>query len=292
METLPDDEERRRPAGEGSREFALFVLVPEGRIQSASLGAERATGLGAAEVVGRPLAVLYADEAVAAGEPARNLETALQWGYFEGESWRVGRDGERARVNLIITALRDRKQRPTGCAVAMRDMTGRPLLAATLRRRNELLLQESEERFARFAGNLPGLAWIKDPRAPAAGRNRHRHHRPGAGGGGAPPGRPPQGRIPCDPVSRAAQSARADTQRVAYSPPDRPGRTSRPRPRDAGPSARPPDPPGGRSAGGLPHQRRAAGPAEGAGGSGFRGAKRHRDQRAADRASCTAGGSR
>src|SRR5688500_8331341 len=93
METLPDDEERRRPAGEGSREFALFVLDPEGRIQSENLGAERATGLGAAEVVGRPLAVLYADEAVAAGEPARNLETALQWGYFEGESWRVGRDG-------------------------------------------------------------------------------------------------------------------------------------------------------------------------------------------------------
>jgi len=162
METLPDDEERRRPAGEGSREFALFVLDPEGRIQSENLGAERATGLGAAEVVGRPVAVLYADEAVAAGEPARNLETALQWGYFEGESWRVGRDGERARVNLIITALRDRHQRHTGYAVAMRDMTDRPLLAATIRRRNEVLLQESEERFARFAENLPGLAWIKD----------------------------------------------------------------------------------------------------------------------------------
>jgi PAS domain S-box-containing protein len=41
-------------------------------------------------------------------------------------------------------------------------MTDRPRLAATLRRRSEVLLQESEERFARFAENLPGLAWIKD----------------------------------------------------------------------------------------------------------------------------------
>jgi PAS domain S-box-containing protein len=162
MQSLPEDEERRRPPGDGAREFALFVLDAEGCIRSWNLGAERATGLDAAGVIGRPLAALYSEEAAAAGEPARNLETALQWGYFEGESWQEGRDGERSRINLIITALRDREQRHTGYAVAMRDMTDRPLLAATLRRRNEVLLQESEERFARFAENLPGLAWIKD----------------------------------------------------------------------------------------------------------------------------------
>jgi PAS domain S-box-containing protein len=162
MESLPEGEERRRPPSDGSREFAMFVLDAGGIIRSWNLAAERATGLTAPAVIGRPLGVLYAEEAAAAGEPARDLHTALQWGYFEGESWRVGRDGERSRVNLILTPLRDRKQRHTGLAAAMRDMTDRPLLAATLRRRNEVLLQESGERFARFAENLPGLTWIKD----------------------------------------------------------------------------------------------------------------------------------
>ena len=162
MDDPPESEDRRRPPGEGSREFALFMLDAGGIIRSWNLGAERATGLAAEAVIGRPLAVIYSPEAAARGEPARNLETALQWGYFEAESWREGRDGERTLVNLIVTALRDRKQRHTGFAVAMRDVTDRPLLAATLRRRNEMLLQESEERFARFAENLPGLAWIKD----------------------------------------------------------------------------------------------------------------------------------
>jgi PAS domain S-box-containing protein len=162
VENLSEDQDRRRPPADGAREFAVFVLDAGGIIRSWNLGAERATGLTASEVIGRPLSVLYSKEAVAGDEPARNLETALQWGYFEGESWRVGRDGEPVRVNLILTALRDGKQRHTGFAAAMRDMTDRPLLAATLRRRGEVLLQESEERFVRFAENLPGLAWIKD----------------------------------------------------------------------------------------------------------------------------------
>jgi two-component system CheB/CheR fusion protein len=140
----------------------VFVLDAGGIIRSWNLGAERVTGLTAPEVIGRPLSVLYAKEAAAGNEPASNLKTALQWGYFEAESWRVGRDGQPVRVNLILTALRDGKHRHTGFAAAMRDMTDRPLLAATLRRRSEVLLQESEERFARFAENLPGLAWIKD----------------------------------------------------------------------------------------------------------------------------------
>ncbi|HJR36378.1 MAG TPA: PAS domain S-box protein, partial [Gemmatimonadales bacterium] len=160
--SLPEGEDRRRPPEDGAREFAVFVLDAGGIIRSWNLGAERVTGLTASEVIGRPLSVLYSTEAVAGEEPAKNLATALQWGYFEGESWRVGRDGERFRVNLILTALRDGQQRHTGFAAAMRDMTDRPLLAATLRRRNEVRLQESEERFARFAENLPGLAWIKD----------------------------------------------------------------------------------------------------------------------------------
>jgi PAS domain S-box-containing protein len=140
----------------------VFLLDAGGIIRGWNLGAERVTGLTASEVIGCPLSVLYAKDAAAGDEPARNLKTALEWGYFEAESWRVGREGESVLLNLILTALRDGKQRHTGFAAALRDMTDRPLLAATLRRRGEVLLQESEERFARFAENLPGLAWIKD----------------------------------------------------------------------------------------------------------------------------------
>jgi PAS domain S-box-containing protein len=140
----------------------MFVLDAGGLIRSWNHAAQRATGFPPAEVIGRPLAVLYSAEAAAAGEPARDLHTALRWGYFEAESWRTGRDGERARIHLVLTALRDREHQHTGFAAVMRDVTDRPLLAATLRRRNEVLLQESEERFVRFAENLPGLAWIKD----------------------------------------------------------------------------------------------------------------------------------
>src|SRR2546421_11528995 len=92
---------------EQSRDYALFILDPSGRIMSWNLGAERLKGYAADEIIGRHFSTFYTREAVESGWPAHELQVATFEGRFEDEGWRVRKDGSRFWANVIITALRD-----------------------------------------------------------------------------------------------------------------------------------------------------------------------------------------
>ena len=108
---------------EQSRDYALFLLDPQGRVMSWNLGAQRIKGYAAEEIVGRHFSTFYTREAVESGWPAHELKAAAAEGRFEDEGWRVRKDGSRFWANVIITALRDPDGKLLGFSKFTRDLT-------------------------------------------------------------------------------------------------------------------------------------------------------------------------
>jgi PAS domain S-box-containing protein len=121
------------------RDYAIFLLSPEGTILSWNLGAQIIKGYTTGEIVGKHFSIFYPPEAIAREWPERELRTAAADGRFEDEGWRVRKDGSRFWANVILTALRDDDGQVIGFSKVTRDLT--------IRRSNEEKLRQSEERF-------------------------------------------------------------------------------------------------------------------------------------------------
>jgi len=100
------DQERFRLLVEAVKDYAIFILQPDGTVASWNTGAERMSGYSESEIVGRPLSIFYTPEDAAAGQPERELERARTEGRSVAEGWRVRKDGTRFWANSALTALR------------------------------------------------------------------------------------------------------------------------------------------------------------------------------------------
>jgi PAS domain S-box-containing protein len=136
-------EERFRLLVESTRDYAIFMLDPQGRVATWNPGAQRIKGYAAHEIVGRHFSVFYPRDVVDAGWPAKELEVATAEGRFEDEGWRLRKDGSRFWANVVITALRDASGRLVGFSKITRDLTER--------RQALLAVQSREERFRAMA---------------------------------------------------------------------------------------------------------------------------------------------
>jgi PAS domain S-box-containing protein len=121
------------------RDYAIFMLDPDGHIISWNTGAERIKGYREEEILGQHFSVFYPPEDVAAGKPAWELAQAIADGRIEDEGWRVRKDGTRFWANVVITALFDDTGELRGFGKVTRDTTDR--------RAAQEALRESEERF-------------------------------------------------------------------------------------------------------------------------------------------------
>ncbi len=88
-------------------DYGIFVLDPEGHIESWNTGAQRMKGYTREEILGQHFSIFYPPEAVATGWPQEELRRAAALGRFEDEGWRVRKDGTRFWANVVITALRE-----------------------------------------------------------------------------------------------------------------------------------------------------------------------------------------
>ena len=132
-EELRRSEEQFRLLVEGVGDYAIFMLDATGHIISWNLGAERAKGYVADEVLGRHFSIFYPPEAIAKEHPQWELRVAEAEGRYEEEGWRVRKDGSMFWANVIITALRDRNTgRLIGFAKVTRDVTERRRLLENL----------------------------------------------------------------------------------------------------------------------------------------------------------------
>jgi PAS domain S-box-containing protein len=138
------------------KDYAIFLLDPEGRIASWNQGAELIKGYRPEEILGKHFSVFYPAEALARGWPEHELRVARREGRFEDEGWRVRKDGSLFWANIIITALRDETGELKGFSKVTRDLTDR--------RRQEELLRKSEERFRLLVEGVKDYAiFMLDP---------------------------------------------------------------------------------------------------------------------------------
>ena len=136
---LRQSEERFRLLVESVRDYAIFMLDPDGIVLTWNAGAERFKGYRAHEIIGQHFSRFYPAEALERGLPAHELEVASKTGVFEDEGWRVRKDGTLFWANVVITAMRNTQGELLGFAKVTRDLTQR--------RAHEEDLRRSEERF-------------------------------------------------------------------------------------------------------------------------------------------------
>ncbi|HYL82357.1 MAG TPA: PAS domain S-box protein, partial [Candidatus Acidoferrum sp.] len=143
-ELLRQSEERFRMMVEGVKDYAIFMLDPEGRIVTWNAGAEHIKGYRADEIIGRHFSVFYTPEETQRGAPAHNLEVAAHEGRFVDEGWRLRKDGVPFWANVNIEAIRGEDGKLLGFSKVTRDLTERKRIEQELeneRDRLRLLLE-------------------------------------------------------------------------------------------------------------------------------------------------------
>lgn len=133
------------------RDYAIFMMDPQGVVVTWNSGAERIKGYRAEEIIGRHFSSFYPEEDIVSGKPARELEIATTTGRFEEEGWRLRNDGTRFWASVVITALFDDDGSLRGFGKVTRDMTERIRAEQALQNRRKLFnhlvkAQEMERR--------------------------------------------------------------------------------------------------------------------------------------------------
>src|SRR6266699_3426700 len=105
------------------KDYAIFLLDPEGHVMTWNAGAERIKGYARQEIIGHHFSEFYTEEDIRDGKPASELEIARERGSIEDEGWRVRKDGTRFWANVIITAVFDERRTLRGFTKVTRDMT-------------------------------------------------------------------------------------------------------------------------------------------------------------------------
>jgi PAS domain S-box-containing protein len=124
---------------ESVKDYAIFLLDPDGRVATWNEGAERIKGYKAEEIIGEHFSRFYPQEARESRWPERELEIASTEGRFVDEGLRVRKDGSTFWANVVISALRDETGELRGFSKVTRDLTERKQLEERTRQLNEQL---------------------------------------------------------------------------------------------------------------------------------------------------------
>src|SRR5215208_2978118 len=163
---LRHSEEIFRLLVEGVKDYAIFMLGPDGRIVSWNEGAGRIQGYEVSEVVGEHFSVFYTEEDVERGLPGEELRIAAIEGRFEEEGWRVRKDGALFQADVVITALRDETGDLRGFSQVTRDITARKeaeeALRTSLRRMADLKAALDESAMVAITDEQGKITYVND----------------------------------------------------------------------------------------------------------------------------------
>jgi PAS domain S-box-containing protein len=137
-------------------DYAIYKLDPTGHVTSWNAGAEQIKGFTADEVIGRHFSIFYTPDDRKTKVPDMVLETARRQGKFEGEGWRVRKDGTPFWASVVIDRINDENGELIGFAKITRDMTDR--------RKVQQALLDSERRFRILVQGVTDYAiYMLDP---------------------------------------------------------------------------------------------------------------------------------
>lgn len=137
---------------DGVKDYAIYMLDPEGKVISWNRGAEQIKGYATEDVLGQPFAGFYPPDEQAAGQPAADLAIARRDGRCERIGWRLRQDGSCFWGDVVITALLEADDTLRGYAVVTRDITDRKQLDDALQKSRGQLEVRVAERTAELVG--------------------------------------------------------------------------------------------------------------------------------------------
>ncbi len=154
---LINQEQRFRLLIDAVVDYAIYMTDPSGIITSWNSGARRFKGYEESEILGQHFSRFYTDQDRADGLPQRALDTALREGRFEGEGWRVRKDGTLFWSHVVIDPIIDSQSGDLlGFAKITRDLTDRKMAEETLK--------QSEQQFRLLVQSVTDYAiYMLDP---------------------------------------------------------------------------------------------------------------------------------
>jgi len=134
-EVLHESQERFRLLLDGVKDYAIYMLDPDGNVISWNAGAARLKGYQQEEILGKNFSCFYTLEDRESGKPSGELQESLSKGRFEEQALRVRKDGSPFWANVVITPMFDDHGTLRGFSKVARDITER--------KRSEEALQKS-----------------------------------------------------------------------------------------------------------------------------------------------------
>jgi PAS domain S-box-containing protein len=147
---LRQSEERLRLLVENVRDYAIYMLDPQGNIVTWNAGAEHIKGYRAEEIIGKPFSTFFTSEDIQHGVPQSVLKKATKEGRALYEGWRVRKNGSLFWIQGIITALHDEEGKLQGFSKIAHDITKEKEAAEKIHQLNEQLEQRVRDRTAQL----------------------------------------------------------------------------------------------------------------------------------------------
>jgi PAS domain S-box-containing protein len=143
-QALFDSELRFRMLVQGVRDYAIYMLDPDGRVSNWNAGAEAIKGYTEDEIVGEHFSRFYTEEDRAAGVPQQALATALREGKYENEACRVRKDGTYFWASVVIDPIYGQNGELAGFAKITRDISDRRRAEQELEQTRAALFQSQK----------------------------------------------------------------------------------------------------------------------------------------------------
>lgn len=148
---LRRSEEHYRLLIETIKDYAIFMLDPQGHILSWNSGAEALWGYSTPEILGRTFTSLLAPETLESSSPEASLQRAIAQDRVEADHWYTRKDGSRFYANGLLTALRDPSGHLLGFSAIVHDRTQQQQVEAQLRQAQEQLEAQVAQRTAELS---------------------------------------------------------------------------------------------------------------------------------------------
>jgi len=130
---LHESESERALVLNSIKDYAIFTIDLAARIQSWNPGVERVKGYRADEFIGMPFSRLFPPEEVASGQPQEEMRQARTQGRYEGEGWRLRKDGSRFWAEVSLTPMLSPRGELRGYTKVTRDISEKKRLIEELR---------------------------------------------------------------------------------------------------------------------------------------------------------------
>ena len=174
-EALRQSEEQFRLLLESVKDYAIFMLDPEGTILTWNSGAEAINGYPASEVLGRNFRMFFTAQDLLDGKPQAELAAARTRGRAESAGWRVRKDGSVFWANAVLTPVHDGHGQLRGFAKVTRDLSEQRRLQEVEqagRRMQEFIAMLAHELRNPLAPIRNAISLMKDERLSAASRQQ------------------------------------------------------------------------------------------------------------------------